>query len=198
MRAQRGFGLTALGLAALSLLFGGVGRAQADIITSVSLSGESAFNIVGDTLTLNPGSIPSLTLPPNVPVTANTQTLTFFTGDSDGTNQLFPFTLTENVTIGGVTDTIIQPGQLLITPAADTLTVFPGPTTAFDLPGQGVVFFTPLGAGPVTHTIIGQTTTVQLQGTFEAVPEPSTLTLFCLGAAGLAAWRWRKHRQATA
>jgi hypothetical protein len=197
MRTRRRVGVAAVGLAALALLFGGAGRARADIIVSVSLSGEPALNFAADTLTLNPGSIPSLTLPFNVPVTANTQTLSFFIGDSDGTNQLFPFTLTENVTINGVTHTITQPGQLLITPAADTLTLFPGPTTAFDLGGSGEAFFTPLGAGPVTSSAIGQTLTVQLQGTFlavAAVPEPSSITLLGLGAAALASWRrWRKR-----
>ena len=201
MHTRRRFGVAALGLAALALLLTGASRAAADIVTPVNLSGEPPFSIVGDTLTLNSGSIPSLTLPFSVPVTVNTQTISFLELDSGATNQLFPFTLTETVTIGGVTHTVTQPGQLLITPPGDTLTLFTGPTTAFDLPGLGEVLFTPLAAGPHFQAFRGDgiPDVVQLQGTFVAapVPEPSSLALLSLGGLALAGWR-RWKRRATA
>jgi hypothetical protein len=197
MRTQPRFVVVALGTVMAVMLLAKGGTARADIVTSVSLSGTAPLPIVGDVLTLNPGSIASLTLPFGVPVTTDTQTLSFFVGDSGPTNQLFPFTLTQNVTIGGVTHPITLSGELLITPPGDTLTLFPGPTTEFDLGSLGVVVFTPLGAGPVFNGAIGTTTDVQLQGTFvafAAVPEPSSLALLGLGVAALTGWRLRRKQ----
>jgi len=171
------------------------GSAHAGIIVSVNLSGAPSQSFVADTLTLNPGSIPSLNLPYGVPVTTNTQTLSFFVGDSGPTSHVFPFTFTQNVTINGVTHSITQSGTLDIEPAADTLTLFPGPTTAFDLGALGTVFFTPQGTGPIVNGNIGTTTTVQLQGTFLATPEPASIALLGLGCVVLAG-RCRLQRRA--
>ena len=55
MKAHWGAQVAALGMAALALLFGGAGRAQADPIT-VSLGGDS-FTAFGDTVTLLPNTI---------------------------------------------------------------------------------------------------------------------------------------------
>ena len=201
MRGQRRFGAAVLGPVVAVMILAKGGAARADIITPVSLSGEPPISFVADVLTLNGGSIPSLTLPFGVPVTTNTQTVSFLEGDSGATDQLFPFTFTENVTIGGVTHTITQSGELLISPPGDTFTLFPGTTTAFNLGALGTVLFTPLSAGPIFQPFTGNgiPETIQLQGTFVAappptVPEPSSLALLSLGGLALAGWRrWKKR-----
>jgi hypothetical protein len=187
--------LRVLGPAVLVLFLGGVAPLRADpFVVNLSTPG-ATFNTPApgaDTVILSPFSgsfgvdfgVPlSISLPGN-----------FVVGDSGTTNQLFPFTLNDPVTINGVTHTIPISGSVLITPTQDTLTFLPSAPTVFDVPGAEVIFST--GALSLPATTLGDHP-FSLPAQVLAVPEPSSILLSAfVPLAGLICWaRGRKRVQ---
>jgi hypothetical protein len=171
-----------------------VATASAVTIT-YGVNGISTFTLAPstDTLSLGAWGPTSLSLTPGVPVNANINTLTFNVGDS-GTlvgNFSYPLTRLMSVTLGG-TQTVGQIGDLSVTLAADQLTLLPGGTLSFNLPGY-ILDVTPLGLTTAAFGV-GGSGTYNVKGTFllTSVPDAGA-TCLLLGAAftGVAVLRRR-------
>jgi len=174
---------------ALVLVAGITAEARADLITVTA--GGTSFSAGADTAVLN-AATHTYNLTPGQVQTAVLQVVNFNVGDSGSLNQTFPFTLTETIIVGTTTGSLSLPGQLSITPTIDTLTFFNGPATSLDL-GAGRTLRVNVVNGSVSATNLG-TFPMNLQANFlEITPEPPSIVMFGLGAAGLAgyAWRWR-------
>jgi hypothetical protein len=178
---------------ALVLVAGMAGEARADLITVTA--GGTSFAAGADTVVVNPATHTYNLTPGQVQI-AVLQVVNFNVGDSGSLNQTFPFTLTETLTVGTATGSLSLPGQLAITPTRDTLTFFNGPAASIDL-GAGRTLRVNVVNGSVSATNLG-TFPMNLQVNFlEITPEPPSIVLFGLGAAGLAgyAWRWRARNR---
>jgi hypothetical protein len=110
----------------------------------VSVEGHNLGLIGGDTVTLSPNTL-TFELAAGEPNAADIQLGIFHVGDSGSLDETFTFELSRLVTIDGVTMTISQRGELSVTPVCDTLSLFDGATTTFDLGSYGLLDFTPKG-----------------------------------------------------
>jgi hypothetical protein len=174
----------------LALVVGG--NLRADLITVSTGGAFFATPAPGaDTLTLSP-TTNTFNVPFGQTVNIGVQPANFFIGDSGTTNQVFPFTINESVTINGVTQTVPISGQFLITPAQDTLTLFAGPPTSFQVPG-GEVDFATQGFSLTSGALGNHPFTVP--GTLSLVPEPGSLALFGLVIAGAAGYGWGRSKR---
>jgi hypothetical protein len=167
-------------------------RVKADSV-SLALAGANAISAGADTLTLQPNTA-TLNVPTDGSVlTAPMQLVDWSVGNSGALNHDFPFSISELVTIGGVSHFVAIQGDLLITPAEDFLTFAQGAPIVFDN-GTLRVIFTQLGSSTIStssfSTVLGDHT-IPLSGTFQAIPdtvgapEPSALILVSTGATAL-------------
>jgi hypothetical protein len=167
-------------------------------IAVVLLGGCSA----GYAETISAGSVSTITLSPasdtlsfgasdeTVPVSGTfTQTGTFYIGDSEIPNQTIAFTFTDDVTLDGVSKSLVFHGQDVVTTGPDTLTIDAlGPVDFGDV----VLNFDSLtveGAG-----VVGQSLPVTLDANVVGpTPEPSSMALLGTGMLGMAGV-WRRRR----
>jgi hypothetical protein len=223
MRAQRHFGVAVLGVAALAVLLGGAGQAQADIIAHLVLDSQPGDFVGG-------GKHSDVTYTP-----ANTAGGLFHSEiDRFVSGQpaylFFDFAFSVNpgpdefTTLAFATDQLGIPFAVGTYPNAQRAPFatagHPGLDVTFEHRGSNtltgnftvnsVSFFTDssntvqIGSLDVNFEQHSEGATPALFGHFTygpqataAVPEPSTLALLSLGGIGLAGWRrWKKRRAA--
>jgi hypothetical protein len=188
------------GLIVVAFLFVSVPAVQADTV-SLAIAGQNGFSAGADTLALQPSSMTLNPLTDGSVLTVPTQLVSWSVGNSGSLNQDFPFSISELVTIGGVSHPINIQGDLLITPTDDFLTFVQGAPIVFD-DGTRSVIFTPLGSPAISassfSTLFGDHT-VPLSGSFQATldvapaPEPSALILVSMGATALLSMIRRRY-----
>jgi hypothetical protein len=201
MRTSWRFGIKLFGLATLALLLGGAGRAVAmpivytDQATASGTLGSTPFTnalvtvtFTGDTNTVT-GGVPFFTNTVGVAqvTVAGIGTATFTNPMETFDNQTQQF--------AGIADISGSPVSVLDTQNAAFATY---DLKSFIGPFTGPVFFNaghtfPTTAGGFTlQSVLNNTSTFTATAPAAAVPEPTSLALFGVGALGLAGWRlWR-------
>jgi hypothetical protein len=174
-------------------------RAKADSV-SLAVAGANGISAGADTLTLQPSS-GTLNLPTDGSVvTTPIQLVTWSVGNSGTLDQDFPLSISELVTLGGVSHVVAIEGDLLITPTGDFLTLAQSAPVVFDN-GTMHVTFAQLGLPTISTSSFGSAFgdhTISLSGTFQAepgtvpTPEPSALMLLSTSAIALFSTAKRK------
>jgi hypothetical protein len=171
--------LLALGLAAAS-------TAEASpIVTTAGAVGLQTIAPSADSISLNAGSS-SLSAGTGVAF----QTGDFLIGNSPIPDQNISFTLSDTLTINGVTQTITIDAVDEVTTVLDTLVISAGTPTVF-----GTVSFT-LDPLTLTGNAVGEDVSIRLAADLANVPEPGTLALFGSALIGLGILRRRKTADA--
>jgi hypothetical protein len=220
MTTRRRFGVTLAGLAALALLLSGAGRARADLVISNLPTNDSlGFSFTGGQglgeefrMGATPYALDSVDLRLLFFDVANVrlQVALYGTGPTGRPGPLLetfndpslvnggpftytftpssPFTLEADTPYWLVTNAL--PGSALV----ESLGSLPPVTPT----GPGATYLDQaFGLGnPPTGPGTGEPSGIQVNGTPSPAPEPSTLALFALGAAGLALGAWRRKGQA--
>jgi hypothetical protein len=177
---------------ALLTSLAGVSLAGAEPIR-LTTSG-AAFTAENDTVTLFPSTF-DLSLEPMGTV-AFQQRGNFHVDFSPSVSPPHPLTLTQLITIGDVSQLVTLTGELSITPAVDTLSIFDTPAIPFKFGSRGNLFLTLQGTTESTR-VIGNFP-FAIAGTLSATaptPEPASLILLVTGGAAAGLLRGRRRRR---
>jgi PEP-CTERM motif len=183
-------------VAILGLLMAGVATPalKADLVT-ISAAGATQNPITpsADYVTLSAAGPTGNTVPSNVPTVVNIQAGTFFVGNSPDVMGNYSVSLTENITINGVTRSVMISGTDAVTTTSDVLTLNATTPISFGNVLFNTLAYTSPALGvnqSVNFTLQGQVTSTPV-----SVPEPSTS--LAVGFAALAALGvWARRRRA--
>lgn len=167
-----------IGLAMACAVFAIPARAS-NVTLSYSTDTSGPFTFGADTFSLG-GQSGSVILDTAVPIVGNINNATLTLGNSGNFDSSESLTVSYNLTLDGVTETVSQLATWTITPGEDTLF-----TVSASSP---VLFSTPDGSWDVTlegysflGTTVGFTATDQTPAEFAPVPTPEPASLLLLG-----------------
>ena len=125
-----------------------------------------------DSFSLNSSPTKASTLPGTL-----LQTGIFHVGDSGCLDGTFNFNFVDNITLDGITRAVQIFGSDRVTPAADTLTIFPtGPISI------GTAIYSLRGFSLTAYDISNYSLTLTADVTHTTTPEPASLALMGTGA----------------
>lgn len=173
------------------LLAVGSTRSRADMITFRTMGLVQETTSFGSTIVLQ-GALLTLNLTPCVPQTITMENGTYTTlGNIDG---LTSGDLTQKASANdSVSGTFVMPYSESGSNGAGTVVISGGPALHFMLDPMRVLDVQPLTASAISN---GNTAKFQVQAIFHlrAVPEPGSMTLLAIGAAGIVLGAARRRR----
>ena len=188
---------TFFGLACTALLAAATTQAAVSVPWNLDLYPATVLLPSADSIAASANSgVANLSLGPNL--ISGFTAFTYQFGNSGDLNLDIPFTLSRNLTVGGVSLPLNQPGDVFVTFTSDSFIVNVGTALAsYDL-GNGYAVDVTVNGDSFTGTFIGQTVTRPVNATFTlvAVPEPGSILLGILGGGSLLFSNWRRRKEA--